>query len=194
MNRPQLNKEIKLEDFQDFYWLKDELIEFCKYIGIYAIGSKKELTERIILYLKSGVVCTKPIKAKNNYSNFDWQKETLSLHTIITDNYKNTENVRAFFKKHISQNFTFDVSFMNWMKENIGKNLANAIEAWHILQAEKKYKNYKSEIAPQFQYNQYMRDFLADNPKLKAKDAMHFWKLKSQQRGQAIYNSEDLNL
>ena len=55
-------------------------------------------------------------------------------------------------------------------------------------------KNYQSEIAPQFEYNRYMRAFLSDNPNLSSKDAMKFWKLKRAKRGTYAYEKTDLNL
>ncbi len=37
-----------------------------------------------------------------------------------------------------------------------------------------------------------MRDFLADNPNLSAKDAMKSWKIKRDKRGDKIYCKNDL--
>nr|MDA3891554.1 DUF6434 domain-containing protein [Salinivirgaceae bacterium] len=57
-----------------------------------------------------------------------WNTEKLTTETEITDNYKNTENVRALFKNQIGDKFKFNVKFMNWMKYAQGKNLGDAIE------------------------------------------------------------------
>lgn len=32
--RPKLNKKINAKDFQDFYWMKEELVAFCREVGI----------------------------------------------------------------------------------------------------------------------------------------------------------------
>lgn len=71
-----------------------------------------------------------PTKSKPQ-SKFDWKNSTLHLHTVITDNNKNSENVHAFFQKRISPSFKFNVQFMNWMKTNVGKTLTDAIAAWN---------------------------------------------------------------
>ncbi|MGL5913858.1 MAG: DUF6434 domain-containing protein [Bacteroidales bacterium] len=60
-------------------------------------------------------------KFEKPHSNFDWNVERLTLETIITDNYKNPENVRAFLTTEIGKHFKFNVLFMNWMKQNNGK-------------------------------------------------------------------------
>ncbi len=50
------------------------------------------------------------------------------------------------------------------------------------------------EIAPQFEYNKYIRDFMKANPNMTRKDAITYWKLKSAQRGSNEYDEKDLEL
>ena len=121
MERPPLDKYISLIDFNDFYWLKEELLEFCRENDIKASGGKIELTKRIQNFLLTGDKTTHAKLTQKPKSNFDWNTEKLDNSTLITDNYKNTENVRAFFIKEIGTNFSFNVKFMNWLKENAGK-------------------------------------------------------------------------
>lgn len=194
MERPVLDKDILLTDFNEFYWLKEELVAFCKIVGISTSGSKIELTSKIQEYLTTGTIPSNIKNAKPATSKFDWNSEPLDKSTIITDNYKNTENVRAFFTNQIGANFSFNVKFMNWMKLNVGKTLNDAMDEWKNLKEIKKDKNYKTEIDPQFEYNRYMRAFLADNPNLSSKDAMSFWKIKSKNRGSNEYERTDLEL
>ncbi|MBC8181058.1 hypothetical protein H8E88_08035 [candidate division KSB1 bacterium] len=95
--RPKLNKNIKIEDFKDFYWLKEELVEFCRIEDLNKQGGKIELADRIEEYLKTGKIIhrhEKPnIKPK---SKFNWNREAITLQTKITDNYKNTEMDRLY--------------------------------------------------------------------------------------------------
>jgi len=64
--RPELNLSISPKDFQDFYWLKKELVNFCRKEGLKTTGSKIEIAERIENYLKTGKKNTtrKKIKCK----------------------------------------------------------------------------------------------------------------------------------
>ena len=194
MERPALNKEISCTDFNEFYWLKQELIDFCKIVGILTSGGKIEIANRISHYLSTGEVRSSERKKVENQSNFDWNKEKLTTETIITNSYKNGENVRDFFTQEIGAHFSFNVIFMKWVKENVGKTLAEAIIEWKRTNDLKKDKNYVSEIDPQFEYNRYMRAFLNDNPGLSSQDAMKHWKLKRQKRGTNEYKKNDLNL
>ena len=194
MERPPLNHKISIKDFTEFYWLKEELTNFCKNNGLKTVGGKIEITKRIQNFILTGnkTYQSKPkLKFK---SNFNWNTENLNRTTVITDNYKNTENVRIFFTAEIGANFSFNVKFMKWLKENVGKTLAEAIKEWKQIENLRKDQNYVSEIAPQFEYNKYMRAFLAENPTLKSADAMKFWKLKKTQRGTNEYEKSDLLL
>ncbi len=191
--RPELNKIIPLNDFQNFYWLKSELVSFCKTHGISAAGGKIEITGRIEHFLATGEIvgaAGKPIPT----SKFDWNNSVLNLNTKLTDNYKNTENVRAFLTLHIGPHFRFNTEFMKWAKSNAGKSLADAIDEWNRIYMRRKNKGIKSEIAPQFEYNRYIRDFIADNPGHTLASAISFWKLKRQARGDNNYTSADLFL
>lgn len=190
-SRPILNKNISVKDFQDFYWLKKELTDFCRKLDIPTSGSKIEIAKRIEYFLTNGRVKTIQKKSQPQ-SKFDWKNANLTLTTEITDNYKNSENVRCFFEKEIGKSFKFNVKFMNWMKANNGKTLADAIEAWKQIKQNQKQTTQPKEIAPQFEYNTYLRDFLADNPKSNRKIGIALWKIKKSKRGDNVYKKSDL--
>ncbi len=192
-DRPRLDKNISLEDFNDFYWLKEELIHFCRTIGISSSGGKIEISNRIRTYLSTGEIIRK-VSRQQTTSKFDWANEVLTKATLITDNYKNGKNVRIFFIQEIGSHFKFNVLFIKWIKENVGKTLGDAIIEYKRIEKLKKDPNYVSEISPQCEYNRYMRAFLKDNPNLSSKDAMKFWKLKRVRRGSNEYDKKDLEL
>jgi len=193
--RPTLNNQISIKDFQDFYWLKEELLKFCRSEGLRTTGSKIEIAKSIINYLETGIKNTAKRKSANKHkSKFDWHSEKLTLNTIITDNYKNTQNVRLFFQNEIGKNFKFNVKFMNWMKANGGKTLADAIEQWKFLKVKNNTNKEQKNISPQFEYNRYLRDFLADNPNLNRAIGIKLWKVKKTLRGDNLYCKEDLKL
>jgi hypothetical protein len=193
MERPELKKNISIADFNDFYWLKEELIAFCKLTGISAIGSKQELTAKILTYLQTGTIA-KATKRQSYTSKFDWNRAALSLDTIITDNYRNSENVRAFLTNEIGSHFRFNTEFMKWTKHNVGKTLQEAIIEWKRIYELKKDKHHKTNISAQFEYNTYIRDFLDDNKGKTIKDAMNYWKIKRNQRGDNKYSKDDFRL
>jgi hypothetical protein len=58
----------------------------------------------------------------------------------------------------------------------------------------KKGTNYRTVIPSQFEYNTYIRDFLADNKDKTLKEAINYWKLKRGRRGNNVYTKADLLL
>lgn len=193
MPRPPLTDKISLQDFQDFYWLKEELIDFCRFKNISTQGGKLEIAQRITEFLQHGSTTLPPTKPKITHSNFDWNTDFLSLDTVITDTYKNTEHVRLFFTQQLGKPFRFNTAFMRWMKGHAGATLHDALAAWHTIAAEKK-QGKKTAIAPQFEYNTYIRDFLNANPQLDLATARAAWNKKKLERGSRSYASNDLSL
>jgi Domain of unknown function (DUF6434) len=61
---------------------------------------------------------------------FDWHHSPLYSHTVIAPDYRNTQNVRRFFKAEIGERFTFDRAFMAWMQGNAGRTLGDAVDEW----------------------------------------------------------------
>jgi hypothetical protein len=80
MNRPELENNMDVELFLNFYYLKKELIDFCRDNGLPIQGGKIELTERIANYLRTGKIkqdkTKRVVKQKCNFSELelDWWK------------------------------------------------------------------------------------------------------------------------
>lgn len=187
--KPKFHSNISPKDFSEFYWLKTELIKICKSLALSSSGNKAELKKRISIYLTSGKKTSLKKRTKSK-SNFDWHSEKLELNTIITDNYKNTQNVRGFFEEQLGSTFSFNIPFMNWMKKNTGKTLNEAIIYWQKVKRE----NIKPKRNKELQYNKYIKDFLADNPGKKIKDVIPYWNAKKAKRGHNNYQASDLSL
>ncbi len=92
--RPKLTKDISVDSFNDFYWLKEELQSFCRKNGISASGSKIEISNRIETFLQTGEI-KKPVR-KSKAKKIEQQVD-LSLDTVITESHRCSQNVRAFF-------------------------------------------------------------------------------------------------
>jgi len=191
--RPDINQIQSGNELRRWYWLKSELVDYCREHKIPYGGGKFELVDRIAYYLDTGEI--KRQSSKKTTSKFNWAKETLTLETIITDSYKNNRNVREFMQQYLGQSFSFNMTFMNWMRDNTGKTLADAIEFWRGVEIQKSEGRFEQEIPDHNQYNQYMRDFFADNPKLTIKEARQCWDYKRQlpsDSGRHIYEPDDL--
>ncbi|MGL4697514.1 DUF6434 domain-containing protein [Enterococcus larvae] len=186
MTRPELNKTLDADTFRSFYYLKEELISFCKQEGIQRTGSKSDLTERIAHYLTTGQKLTKKYTSRKNTI------ELLTPETKIEENLVCSERHRSFFKEQIGSSFSFNVHFQNWLKQNSGKTYQDAIQAYiHILEEKKKTP---TKIDRQFEYNTYIRDFFEQNNDKSLKDAITCWKYKKSLAGHNKYEKKDLDI
>jgi hypothetical protein len=68
-------------------------------------------------------------------ASFDWHGDKITRDTPITTSYKNTQNVRRFFKSECGDGFKFDRNFMDWLKAASGKTMADAVYEWKRRQA-----------------------------------------------------------
>ena len=66
---------------------------------------------------------------------FDWHSSRIAPGTPITPDYRNTQNVRRFFKAECGDRFKFDRPFMAWMKAASGKTMGDAVAEWLRRQA-----------------------------------------------------------
>ena len=193
-NRDKLNKDLSGTEFKEYYFLKEELKEFCRNEGLKISGSKNQLEERIIYYLDTGKSLdeSKAIEKEDKTSKSNFNKATdseITLDSILGENFKCSEDKREFFEREIGKGFKFKVKFQKWLKENPNKTYQDAINAYQELQNSKE----KTKIGNQFQYNQYIRDFFKDNDDKTLKDAIRCWNYKKSLKGHNKYEKSDLD-
>lgn len=185
MERPVLDKKLDSKTFRAFYYLKEELVDFCRKNGLPASGGKIELTDRIALFLDTGEVLAAATGRKRAAVVPDLHEDA----TIEAD-FVCSEQHRAFFKAHIGSSFSFNVAFQKWLKSNAGKTYGEAITAYYQILEEK--KTCKPKIERQFEYNTYIRAFFADNSGKSLEDAIRCWKYKKALQGHNRYERADL--
>ena len=169
--RPDLNNELDSKTFLSFYYLKEELITFCRENNLPVSGGKIELTERIAYYLDTGKILKVSVKRKTSVNIGQIAEDS-----IIEPDFVCSEKHRTFFKEKIGKAFSFNVLFQKWLKNNTGKTYKDAIEAYYRISEEK--KKGKTTIDKQFEYNTYIRDFFEDNQGKSLEDAIRCWKYK----------------
>ncbi|MGN1130495.1 MAG: DUF6434 domain-containing protein [Ruminococcus sp.] len=185
VERPALDKNLDSKTFRNFYYLKEELVEFCRKNNLPVSGGKLEIADRIAHFLDTGEVLSASATRKKSKAISD-----ISLDTKIEHDFVCSENHRAFFKKYIGDRFSFNVAFQKWLKSNAGKTYRDAIIAYSQILEEK--KNKKTTIDKQFEYNTYIRDFFADNQGKTLNEAILCWKYKKQLQGHNRYEKSDL--
>ena len=91
--RPELDIKLDSKIFREYYYLKEELIDFCRKNDLQTTGGKLELTERIVNFLDTGVKSYKTHITKKTKIVDD-----ITLDTLIEENFVCSEKHRAFYK------------------------------------------------------------------------------------------------
>ena len=181
---PKLTQNLNPDEFKQYYFLKEELKDFCRSEGLKVSGSKEDLENRIVHYLTTGEKLTEPsVKSHKTQTSSE-----ISLDSTLGENFKCSEDKRAFFENEIGKGFKFKVKFQKWLKSNPDKTYRDAIDAYYEIQS----SGEKTQIGKQFQYNQYIRDFFEDNDDKSLDDAIKCWKYKKSIKGHNKYERSDL--
>jgi SAP domain-containing new25/Domain of unknown function (DUF6434) len=170
MSRPSLEPQIPVTEFRRWYWLKSELVTFCRQNCLGIAGSKPELAARIDAYL-SGNAAPTVMQAKRN----GLMPEKFTSNTIIGAGWRCSPALGAYFRGVCGAGFRFNAAIRMFIHEGQGKTLGEAAS------------HYKRSVAPgaprqpiiaQNQYNQHTRDFFANHPNATRKNCLEAWHSK----------------
>ncbi|SIT80873.1 hypothetical protein SAMN05421665_1177 [Yoonia rosea] len=191
-DRPDIAQCADAATFRQWYYLKSELVDFARANGLKTTGGKFDIADRIAYFLDHGVPPTEVKKARKVTSKFDWHSAPLTRETVITDSYKNTQNMRRFMQAEIP-GYKFSLPFMDWMKTNVGRTLADAVDVAKQIEAEKK-AGKKQPDQPHNQYNAYTRAYFAHVPDGTQKELRRLWALRRTKPGPYVFSPDDLKL
>jgi hypothetical protein len=171
MSKTPLTTKISPDDFWRIYWLKSELLEFCRTHKLSTQGGKIELAARIGEFLHTGKQL-KPSKKPTPTAKMPTQ---LTRATVIGVGWRCSQALRLFFQAEIGKHFHFDQVMRDFIAQGTGKTLEEAITVWQQ-------PRQKTEIAPQFEYNRHTRAFYAANPNATRQEALTAWETHKAKR------------
>jgi SAP domain-containing new25/Domain of unknown function (DUF6434) len=188
--RPQLAPGLDLEEFRQHYWYRDELARFCRSRRLPASGSKQELIARVEAFLQGQEQPATPVRRGRAAE----RTGPITLATPVTGAFKSDAETRAFFKSVIGEHFHFTAHMQAYRRERMrsGEPLTygDLAREWVAERERRATAGYRSGIAPTWQYNQFVRDFMADgNRKGGASfaDAAKAWNKIKAHRGPHTY-------
>ncbi|MFM8396263.1 MAG: DUF6434 domain-containing protein [Pirellula sp.] len=172
--RPKLSRRLTEDRFLQHYWLKRELVEFCRSFGLPSSGSKEQLTNRVADHLAGRTMSAIPRKS----SRKDPLPDTLTVRTKIGAGWRCSHQLRAFFVAHFGSGFRFNEAIRKFIATGQGKTLGQALEVYR-----ESLKTEAKPIGSQFQYNRHMRQFKLDHPGASHAQAVAAWWEFRQGRG-----------
>ena len=165
--RPELNPQIDAQDFLDHYWLKVELVQFCRSNGLPRGGGKKEITGRIASFLRGEAV---PV-TKNRRKPEAVYPEAFDCSTVIGPGWRCTQSLRAFFVREVGPSFRFTKAVRDFVATGVGQTLQEAVEVYLADQ-----KIEKKPIEGQFEYNRFTREYYEQHPGATRGEVVAAWK------------------
>lgn len=170
MARPALRPDLAPEAFRDWYWLKAELVAFCRENGLPTVGAKLDLVERIAAFLTDGTVLRPTRRAPVRREPMP---DTLTLATPIGRGWTCGARLRAFFEAEAGPGFRFNRALLAVVKAPDGRTLGDALRIWRESEADP-----DRPIAPQLEYNGFTRAYLRAHPEATPGDARAAWQAR----------------
>jgi SAP domain-containing new25/Domain of unknown function (DUF6434) len=167
LNRPALNLVISESEFLRWYWLKEELISFCRENALVISGSKPELTSRIAAHL-SGAKQPDRVSVKRNAK----MPEKFTPNTVIEPGWRCGPKLGEYFRQIFGKKFRFNAAIRNYIHTQVGCTLEDAA---HCYAASIAPDAPKQEIIPQNQYNRHMREYYEQNPHATREQVLSAW-------------------
>ena len=179
-NRPEFDKITSFDEFNKYYWYRDELSQLCKSLGLEYRGTKQELNHIIEQYFQGR-------KKK--------RVEVLTLSTPLLEcGFSFNTHFREYFSTLTDVSpfkFTADMATA-WRKVKRENDLSFTIQDMlRVYYGNSDYAKYDHSVC---QWNQFLKDFCADennrNYSDKLKVASILWKEVRNSSNEKIYSKK----
>ena len=168
--RPELRPGLAPETFRDWYWLKAELVAFCRANGLPTAGAKRELAECIAAFLTDGTVLRPAPRVRTPREPMP---KTLTPATPIGQGWTCGERLRAFFETEVGPSFRFNRALITVIKAPAGRTLGDALAVWQASEAEP-----DRAIAPDLEYNAFTRAYSRAHPDATRAEVRDAWRAR----------------
>ncbi len=186
-SRPEFEKITSFDEFNKYYWYRDELSQLCKSLGLEYGGTKQELNHIIEQYFKGNLIKKSSIKRKKK------RVEVVTLSTPLLEcGFSFNTHFREYFSTLTGVSpfkFTADMATA-WRKVKRENDLSFTIQDMlKVYYGNSDYAKYDHSVC---QWNQFLKDFCADensrNYSNKLKVASILWKEVRNSSNEKIYS------
>ena len=190
--RPSFKDIESFEEFNKYYWYREELSQICKSLGLEYRCTKKELNYIIEQYFKGNKIEKSLSKGKKS------QSEDITLETpLLNCGFSFNQKFRDYFSAVTGVSpFKFNADMATaWRKVKRDNDINFTIQDMiKIYYGESDYAKYDNSAC---QWNQFLKDFCADessnNYSNKLKVAAILWKEVRDSKSEKNYSKQLLN-
>lgn len=167
--RPKLTPALDGQEFLRWYWLKDELIEFARELGVRASGGKELLASRIVAAL-DGAPFAEP--AAQHPAGGRQLTDPVTASTVIPPGQRCSQVVRGWFIQKVGDSFRFDQEMREFFAATDGtQTLQDALDHYRATRAQG-----TKPIGSQFEYNRFTRAWHEANPDGSRDELLAAWR------------------
>ena len=188
-SRPKFDKITSFDEFNKYYWYREELSQICKLLGLEHRGTKQELTYIIEQYFKGDVI------KKSSIKNIKKQVDYITLDmTLLECGFSFNSKFREYFSVVtgvLPFKFTADMATA-WRKVKRQNDLSFTIQDMlKVYYGKSDYAKYDNSVC---QWNQFLKDFCADeisrNYSNKIQVSAILWKEVRDSKNKKVYSRE----
>ena len=191
-NRPDFSNIKSFEEFNRYYWYREELSQICKSLGLEYRSTKQELNYIIEQYFKGNRIEKSVRKVKKK------QAEAITLNTPLLEcGFSFNQKFREYFSVATGvEPFKFNADMATaWRKVKAGNDLNFTIQDMlKVYYGESDYAKYDHSVC---QWNQFLKDFCSDEfsdfYSNKLKVAAILWKEVRDSANEKIYSRQLLD-
>ena len=191
-NRPDFSNIKSFEEFNRYYWYREELSQICKSLGLEYRSTKQELNYIIEQYFKGNRI-EKSVRKVNKK-----QAEAITLNTPLLEcGFSFNQKFREYFSVATGvEPFKFNADMATaWRKVKAGNDLNFTIQDMlKVYYGESDYAKYDHSVC---QWNQFLKDFCSDEfsdfYSNKLKVAAILWKKVRDSANEKIYSRQLLD-
>ena len=191
-NRPDFNNIKSFEEFNRYYWYRDELSQICKSLGLEYRCTKQELNHIIEQYFKGNRIEKSVRKVKKK------QAEAITLNASLLEcGFSFNQKFREYFSVVTGvEPFKFNADMATaWRKVKAENDLNFTIQDMlKVYYGESDYAKYDHSVC---QWNQFLKDFCSDEfsdfYSNKLKVAAILWKEVRDSTNEKIYSRQLLD-
>ena len=190
--RPDFEEIKTYEEFSKYYWYREELVVFCRHLGICSTGYKAELNKRIEEYFKGKPSQIKECRRKRVVKKTVTE---LSLETsLIECDFRFSQRFRDFFSAQTGiKNFKFNADMVASARK-VRETCDTTFTLGDLLDIFYGCKSYAHYDKVSLQWNKFVKDFCADPATVqfpnKLKTAARLWKKVRESTREKIYKHE----
>jgi SAP domain-containing new25/Domain of unknown function (DUF6434) len=171
--RPPLAPALSSREFQRWYWMKRELVDFARQEAMSSTGDKPTLTKRIVVFLDGADLNQPTAATKTRRATVSRRLPApLTVDTVLGPKQASSQQLRAFFVSTVGPRFSYDIHMRTFLASDREKTLGEAVEHWHASR-----NSVKPETLPQLELVRFMKAWHLQNPVATQKECREAWKL-----------------